>query len=83
MSIKVQCPQCRTVSAAPDGHAGRFVRCKRCNTKFLIPQGLPTLPVSAVGEAVTRSRRIAHRHRPLRGARTARVGVLRLRLPGV
>jgi formylglycine-generating enzyme required for sulfatase activity len=51
MSIKVQCPQCRLVAAAPDGQAGRYVRCKRCNAKFQLPQGIPTLPVgpSVVG----------------------------------
>ena len=47
MSIKVQCPQCQLVAAAPDGHAGRHVRCKRCNAKFPLPQGVPTLPVAA------------------------------------
>src|ERR1019366_415009 len=47
MSIKVQCPQCQLVAAAPDGHAGRHVRCKRCNTKFPLPHGVPTLPVAA------------------------------------
>ncbi len=53
MSIKVQCPQCRLVAAAPDGHAGRYVRCKRCNSKFQLPQGVPTLPVApgAAGRA--------------------------------
>ena len=53
MPIKVQCPQCRTVAAAPDGHAGRHVRCKRCNAKFPLPHGVPTLPVApgAVGRA--------------------------------
>jgi eukaryotic-like serine/threonine-protein kinase len=47
MSIKVQCPKCQLVAAAPDGHAGRHVRCKRCNAKFPLPQGVPTLPVAA------------------------------------
>ncbi len=47
MSIKVQCPQCQAVAAAPEGHAGRHVRCKRCNTKFPLPRGVPTLPVGA------------------------------------
>jgi eukaryotic-like serine/threonine-protein kinase len=53
MSIKVQCPQCQLVAAAPDGHAGRHVRCKRCNAKFPLPHGAPTLPVApgAVGRA--------------------------------
>jgi formylglycine-generating enzyme required for sulfatase activity len=53
MSIKVQCPQCQTVAAAPEGHAGRHVRCKRCNAKFPLPHGVPTLPVAAgaVGRA--------------------------------
>ena len=53
MSIKVQCPQCSLVAAAPDGHAGRHVRCKRCNAKFPLPHGVPTLPVAAgaVGRA--------------------------------
>src|SRR5665213_206581 len=46
MSIKVQCPQCSLVAAAPDGHAGRHVCCKRCNAKFPLPQGVPTLPVA-------------------------------------
>src|ERR1700722_18440346 len=45
MSIKVQCPQCQLVAAAPEGHAGRHVRCKRCNAKFPLPYGIPTLPV--------------------------------------
>jgi eukaryotic-like serine/threonine-protein kinase len=48
MSIKVQCPQCQYVAAAPEGHAGRSVRCKRCNTKFPLPHGMPTLPQSPV-----------------------------------
>jgi eukaryotic-like serine/threonine-protein kinase len=53
MSIKVQCPKCQLVAAAPDGHAGRYVRCKRCNTKFPLPHGVPTLPVvaGAIGRA--------------------------------
>ncbi len=53
MSIRVQCPQCSLVAAAPDGHAGRHVRCKRCNAKFPLPHGVPTLPVApgAVGRA--------------------------------
>jgi len=41
------------VAAAPEGHAGRHVRCKRCNAKFPLPHGVPTLPVApgAVGRA--------------------------------
>jgi formylglycine-generating enzyme required for sulfatase activity/serine/threonine protein kinase len=35
------------VAAAPEGHAGRHVRCKRCNAKFPLPHGVPTLPVAA------------------------------------
>jgi eukaryotic-like serine/threonine-protein kinase len=54
MSIKVQCPQCSLVAAAPDGQAGRQVRCKRCNAKFPLPHGVPTLPV-APGAAVGRA----------------------------
>ena len=49
MPIKVQCPQCQLVAAAPDGHAGRSVRCKRCNAKFPLPNGVPTLPPGAAG----------------------------------
>src|ERR1019366_9032411 len=53
MSIKVQCPQCQLVAAAPDGYAGRHVRCKRCNAKFPLPHGAPTLPLApgALGRA--------------------------------
>lgn len=46
MSIKLQCPECKTVSLAPDGRAGQYVRCKRCNAKFTLPHGVPTLPVT-------------------------------------
>ena len=47
MPIKLQCPECKTVSVAPGGRAGQHVRCKRCHTKFPIPLGAPTLPVLA------------------------------------
>jgi formylglycine-generating enzyme required for sulfatase activity/serine/threonine protein kinase len=48
MSIKVQCPQCSLVATAPEGHAGRHVRCKKCNTKFPLPHGTLLQPKSPV-----------------------------------
>ena len=52
MSIKVQCPQCQLVAAAPEGHAGRHVRCKRRNAKFPLPTASRRCPrAGAVGRA--------------------------------
>ena len=44
MPIQMQCPHCRAVAALPDGHAGRPVRCKRCQAKFTIPSDAGATP---------------------------------------
>lgn len=39
MSVKVRCPGCEKVLAAPDSARGKAIRCPECETKIRIPGG--------------------------------------------
>ena len=44
MSIAVVCPNCSAKLNAPDGAAGKKVKCPKCQTAMLVPEALPADP---------------------------------------
>jgi hypothetical protein len=38
VTIDFSCPNCETALRAPDEHAGKIAKCKKCNAKVLIPR---------------------------------------------
>jgi len=38
MPIKFRCPNCRQKYGVDQKHAGRKIRCEKCNAKLLIPE---------------------------------------------
>ncbi|CAN5743419.1 hypothetical protein BH23PLA1_BH23PLA1_44360 [soil metagenome] len=41
MTIAIECPNCGKAGAVPDHLAGRSIRCRGCDTRFLVPQPAP------------------------------------------
>ncbi|MCA9115147.1 MAG: RDD family protein [Planctomycetaceae bacterium] len=58
MPVKVRCPQCRKVMAAPDKARGKAIRCTECKTPVRVPAGdskeKPTRSKSASGSSSRR-----------------------------
>lgn len=55
MPVKVRCPQCQAVMAAPDAARGKAVRCKNCQGKVPVPAAGDGAPSAAKAAAKPKS----------------------------